>query len=236
MLWYKGWLETRIRILFMLFFAVFPIPLFTLVQPAANPAHPASLAQVAGMVGFFAFYYSLVPLMLAGSGIKTQAAFQPAKGLHGSMYFTLSLPVSRFRLFATRAGLGMLAAAGVLAIAPCAAWIIFPPLRAHVTAHDLISHWVTLSVCGTAFYSAGVLLSTFLDDVWQYQISMFGSLFLWWLLSRPFLPTSVNIYRAMGQSSPLFTHTLPWASMGVSLGVATVLLLTALRVVETREY
>ena len=24
MLWYKGWLETRFRILFMLFYAVFP--------------------------------------------------------------------------------------------------------------------------------------------------------------------------------------------------------------------
>ena len=108
MLWYKGWLETRFRILFMLFYAVFPIPLFTLTVPAANPAHPASLAAVAGSLGFFAFYYSIIPLMLAGSGIKTQADLQPRKGLHGSMYFTLSLPVSRFRLFATRAGLGML--------------------------------------------------------------------------------------------------------------------------------
>ena len=30
MLWYKTWLETRFKILFMLLFAVFPIPLFTL--------------------------------------------------------------------------------------------------------------------------------------------------------------------------------------------------------------
>ena len=236
MLWYKGWLETRFRILFMLFYAVFPIPLFTLTVPAANPAHPASLAAVAGSLGFFAFYYSIIPLMLAGSGIKTQADLQPRKGLHGSMYFTLSLPVSRFRLFATRAGLGMLEAAGVLAIAPCAVWLMFPSLRTHITGADLFAYWVTVSVCTSAFYSVGVLLSTFLDDVWQNMISMFGVMFLWGLLSRPFLPPSLDIFRAMGQSSPLFTHMFPWASMAISLGAAAILFLAAMRVVQTHEY
>ena len=48
---------------------------------------------------------NIAPL-LAGAGIKTQAAFQTVKGLHGSTYFTLSLPVSRFRLLAIRAGIG----------------------------------------------------------------------------------------------------------------------------------
>jgi hypothetical protein len=174
--------------------------------------------------------------MLAGSGIKTQADLQPRKGLHGSMYFTLSLPVSRFRLFATRTGLGMLEAAGVLAVAPCAVWIIFPSLRMHITGSDLFAYWVTVSICASAFYSVGVLLSTFMDDVWQNWTSMFGVVFLWWLLSRPFLPSYVNIFRAMGQSSPLFTHTFPWASMGVSLGAAAILFIAAMKVVQTREY
>src|ERR1019366_8343206 len=150
MLWYKGWLETRFRILFMLSYAVFPIPLFTLTQQTVNPAHPASLNEVAGAIGFFALYYSIAPLMLAGSGIKTQADLQPRKGLHGSMYFTLSLPVSRFRLFATRAGLGMLETAGVLAVAPCAAWIIFPSLQTQITGSDLFAYWVTVSICASA--------------------------------------------------------------------------------------
>ncbi len=236
MLWYKGWLETRFRILFMLSYAVFPIPLLTLTQHTVNPGHAASLAEVSGELGFFAFYYSIIPVMLAGSGIKTQMDIQARKGLHGSVYFTLSLPVSRLRLFATRAGLGMLEAAGVLAIAPCAAWIMFPTLRTHITGADLFAYWVTVSVCTSAFYSVGVLLSTFMDDVWQNMTSMFGVMFLWGLLSRPFLPTSVNIFRAMGQSSPLFTHTFPWASMGLSLGAAALLCFAALRVVQTHEY
>ena len=50
------------------------------------------------------------------------------------------------------------------------------------------------------------------------------------------VPPSVNIFRAMGASSPLFTHTFPWASMGVSLVAAAILFLAAMRVVQTREY
>ncbi|MDR3676603.1 MAG: hypothetical protein P4N24_14015 [Acidobacteriota bacterium] len=183
-----------------------------------------------------AFYYSMIPLMLAGSGIKTQADLQPRKGLHGSLYFTLSLPVSRFRLYVTRAGLGMLESAGVLAIAPCAVWIIFPSLRMHVTGSDLMAFWATLSICVSAFYFLGVLLSTFLDDVWQNWTSILGLVSFRWLLSRNFLPPSVNIFRAMGASSPLFTHTFPWASMGISLGAAAILFFAAMRVVQTRQY
>ena len=37
-------------------------------------------------------------------------------------------------------------------------------------------------------------------------------------LSGTFLPPSLNIFRAMGESSPLFTHMFPWASMAFSLG------------------
>ena len=101
MLWYKGWLETRFRILFMFLFAIFPIPLMTLTPHPANPAPQDFSAGMQAVAEMFALYYSIIPLGLAGSGIKTQSPFHPTKGLHGSMYFTLSMPVSRFQLFAT---------------------------------------------------------------------------------------------------------------------------------------
>jgi hypothetical protein len=138
MLWYKGWLETRFFTLFMFLYAIFPIPLFTLVAPI--PPNP-TLQDMQGFVGFFALYYSMVPVLLAGSGIKTPGN-SGKKGLHGSMYFTLSLPLSRFRLFATRVGLGMLEMAVVFAVAPCAVWAIFSPFRTHITNWDLCAYWV----------------------------------------------------------------------------------------------
>ena len=236
MLWYKGWLETRFRMLFMFLFAIFPISLMILNSHPAKPSTQDSFQAMHGIVEMFALYYSIIPLALAGSGIKTQSAFQRTKGLHGSMYFTLSMPVSRFRLLATRVGLGMLEVAAVLTVAPCGVWILFPSLRMHITGTDLFEYWVTLLSCALGLHFLGVLLSTVLDDVWQTWISIFGLLFLRWLLSTAPLPKAMNIFRAMSELSPLFTHSLPWSSMGISLGAAAVLFLIAKRVVETREY
>jgi len=237
MLWYKGWLETRFRVLFMFLFAIFPIALFTLGPFPRNPAPQGYLNLMPAMVQMFSLYYTIIPLLLAGSGVKTQSeGFRPAKGLHGSIYFTLSLPVSRFRLFRTRVGLGMLEAAALLAIPPCALWILFPASRTQISGADLFKYWVTLAVCTAGPYCLGVLLSTVLDEVWHGWISMFGVIVLWWLLSTAPLPKAANIFRAMGTSSPLFTHSLPWSSMGASLGAAAILFLTAKRVVEAGEY
>lgn len=234
MLWYKGWLETRFQAVFALLFAVFPILLFTLATPhAANSAPQISAAQAENGIQFFALYYSLVPLLVAGSGIKTQST-RMKKGLHGSMYFTLSLPVSRLRLFATRAGLGMLETVTILAIAPCFVRIVLAQPEDHVSHSDLFAFWVTLSICASAFYFLGVLLSTFLDDQVRGWLSMFGAVLLFGLLTKVPLLAPVNIFRAM--ISPLFTHSLPWASIGISLGAAAILGLAALRVVQTREY
>jgi ABC-2 type transport system permease protein len=175
-LWYKYWLETRFLAVFMVLYAMFPVALFALTPRPIN-APQGSVAAVEGAVGFFAVYYSMIPVLLAGSGIKAQAGPRMTKGLYGSTYFTLSLPVSRFRLIATRAGIGMLETVGIFAIAPCAVWIMFPPLRAHITGSDLLLFWVTLFMCSSAIYFLGVLLSTILEDSWRGFASMFGVVF-----------------------------------------------------------
>ena len=232
MLWYKGWLETRFRVLF-----VFGIILFWVVLILRNIDPPLPRAVVENLLNSLTFFLLMIPVILAGAGINTQRIlFGTAKGLHGSMYFTLSLPVSRFRLLATRAGLGMLETIGVLAALSCVAWFMLPAPRVYLTCSDLFAYWMTVCICISAFYSLSVFFATFLGD--QEQMGASGILIMILLLiSRAVsVPSSVNIFRAMGESSPLFTHTFPWASMGISLGVAAILFLAALRVVQTREY
>jgi ABC-2 type transport system permease protein len=234
-LWYKSWLETRSLVLFMVVYALFPIALFTL-NPRPADAPQGSLAAAQRALGFLPVYYSMIAVLLAGSGIKPQAGPRTAKGLVGSPYFTLSLPVSRFRLVATRTGVGMLETVGVLVIAPCAVWIIFPPLRANVSGSDLLLFWVTLFACGTVIHALGVLLSAVLDDPWRGFASMFGVVLFQRLLSSQSLPPFINIFRAMGSASPLFTHALPWASIATSLVASAALFLVAAKVLEMREY
>ena len=122
-----------------------------------------------GVVGAF------VPILLAGAGINTQPAFQATKGLHGSTLFTLSLPVSRFRLLAVRASLGWFEMAVALGAWNCGVWFLFPILRAATSGLEVFEYAGTLVVCASGLYSISLLLATFLDDLWQ----LYGSMLAW---------------------------------------------------------
>jgi hypothetical protein len=65
---------------------------------------------------------------------------------------------------------------------------------------------------------------------------MFGVVVLRFLLDRLPVPAPVNIFKAMGEDSSLFTHSFPWARMAFSVGAAAILFLVGLRVAQTREY
>jgi hypothetical protein len=72
MLWYKGWLETRFRLLFVLGFGAFFVFLAT---------HTGNFALTPGqrLVNGLSTYWWAAAVMLAGAGIKTQAAFQATR-------------------------------------------------------------------------------------------------------------------------------------------------------------
>jgi len=229
MLWYKSWLETRFRVLLALAFGIF----FIVALHNANPKSPAA-AQ--GFADVLAIYWAIAPFLLAGAGIRTQPSFQSNKGLHGSMYFTLSMPVSRFRLLAVRAALGMLETSLVIACVSGIAWIAIPTFKMHSTGSDLLAYWLATSVCASVFYFLSVLFGTFLDEQWRVWASMIAGFGLRWLLGRPSVPSVTNVFQYMGASSPLFTHAFPWASMGISAAASAILFFAALRVVQKMEY
>ena len=88
MLWKKGWYETRTRLLIVL--AVVVVITVLTMDPAPAGAGSGPL------VGATTIPAMLAALLLAGAGVKTQlGGLQRSKGLHGSMYYTLSLPVTR---------------------------------------------------------------------------------------------------------------------------------------------
>lgn len=234
MLWYKSWLETRGKLVLALFFAIFPIPWVLLTHQNAGAAHSTISALQSGGT-FLGLFYTVVTLLLAGSGIKTQT-LRAQKGLHGSMFYTLSLPVPRWRLLATRATIGFIETAAILAIVPFGALILFPPLRSYATKTSLAEYWLTLCVCEMVFYSIGVLLSTFLDDLTQNWSGMLLVIVLWTVVSKVHPPMALDIFSAMGSNSPIFTHTVPWATMAVALVGSAILFSAAAIVVRAREY
>ncbi len=232
MLWYKSWLETRIRVLIsfgwmaMLLYSVHMIAL----KPPPPGMQPATAVVV--LVNTFAV---VIYAMLAGAGINTQSVFQVTKGLHGSTLFTLSMPVSRFRLLSVRAGLGWLEMAALIAVFCLGSWFLFP-LGGAATPAEMAEHAVTLIACSSGLYFFAVLLATFLADQWRIGGSVLAFVALWLLSTHVHQPSTVDIYRAIQDGSPLVAHSMPWNAMTFSLGLSAVLFFAALKIVQLREY
>jgi|SRR5215831_610212 len=235
MLWYKYWLETRWRLVFAFVYAIFPVPLLILTGRTVHSG-PPSEAMLQGFVQFLGFYWMNTTLLLAGSGIRTQPSIRSQKGLHGSTFFTLSLPVSRVRLFGIRAWIGLLETAVVFVVAPLGTCVIFPTLRTYATNADLFKYWVTVIVCASMFYFFGVLLSVVLEDQLQMGAGMCGILALWGLLSWKHIPPRFNVFRAMGSDSPLFAHVFPWTTMSLAVCLTAVLFLVSMKFIQAHEY
>jgi hypothetical protein len=227
MLWYKGWLETRYRLALVLAVVAFMF---------ITQSYGGSKVDV--RVVFFTAGTSmwLICVFVAAAGIATQQSLQAAKGLHGSTLFTLTLPVSRFRLLAVRASLGWLEMAGGIGGICCLLWFLFPVIRGRTTPREMVEYAAVLMVCGSAFYCITVLLATFLDDLWRVWGSFICYGAIWWLANKIPAPASVNIFLAMGDGSPVLAHTMPWTPMAFALGLAAVLFFAAFKVVQHREY
>ncbi len=231
MLLYKNWMETWPRL--CLFTAFLLIILSVTVHDAET--HPVAARQLPVYFGFL--FMTFFPAILAGSGIGTQPSFRPGRGLQGSTLFTLSLPVSRFRLLATRSALGILEVCAAVAVIFGVMWAAFPFLRAQWSLPFSVEYVVADSLCLTGFYFMCVVIAAFLEDLqWQLFSSLALMFVLRWLSTTLPIPPSVNIMRAMGEGSPLMTHAFPWTSIGISLGSAVIFFLIALKIVQSREY
>lgn len=235
MLWLKGWLETRFRLCLSL--ALLAVLLAFAHSIPATPVASGARLPIFGVILFSnPTFIVMVCGFLAGAGIATQPSFQGMKGVHGSILFTLSLPVSRLRLLAVRAFVGWVEAMCAIGMFCGALWVAIPALRAAATAHEMFEYAGTMMVCASALYFLSVLLATFLEDQWRVWGTMLSCAGLWWLSSRGFLPASADFFRAMGTDSPLIAHTVPWHALGFSAGLCMVLFLAALSIVQTREY
>ena len=233
MLWYKGWLETRFRLLFIL--VISTVVLFLQHSAARAAPQPRLNGLATGQIMFVGPMLAMMGCaMLGGAGIATQPSLQASKGLHGSTLFTLSLPVSRLRLLAIRASTGWLAMVALVAVLCCEMWLVSPGLSTMGTEVEMVEYAGTLIACASAVYGLSVLLATFLDDQWRTWGTMMVTGVLWWLSSHIQLPASANLFRGMG--SPLLAHTVPWGAMAFSVALAAVLLVAALKVAQAREY
>jgi hypothetical protein len=222
MLWTKGWLETRV--LLWLVLAIFAVNIgLELILGARVPVTGDHIATN------FLLIWVFFPGLLAGNGIRTPARFRAARGAHLSMYFTLSLPVTRFRLLAARAALGLVETIVVDAAVVIAMWTAFPTLRT-----DTALYFLTVAVYTVALYSLSVLVAALREGPWRVWGVFLSIIGIRWLMIYPL--HSIDILYGIAGGAPLLTHKLPWISITVSLALAVLFLGSAFKAIESREY
>ena len=225
----KAWLEIRWRLAFSLALALSPLG----GMYFKGVSSPESAGKAMALL---ALLWAVIAVPLAGSGIKTQSPLQETKGLHGSTQFTLSLPVSRFRLPSVRAAMGLLAMGAVIVISCTVAWALFPLVRANSTPFDFVRWIFTVSCCTAGFHTISILASTVWDEYLQVWGTMITIGILKFLTVQFPPPPSMDVFRVMAEASPLRTHSLPWPAIAVSVVFAGLAFLLAVKIAESREY
>jgi hypothetical protein len=152
------------------------------------------------------------------------------------MYYTLSLPVKRTRLFNVRVSLGLVETAVILVLTCSALWLVNPAIRLSATPSDMFKQGVATFFRVTAVYSLGVFFATFLDEVYQHWATILTVVGTIVILNRVPLPAWMQTFLVLSLASPLNTHTMPWIAMAVLLGLSGMLLLIALKIVRSLEY
>jgi hypothetical protein len=237
MLWYKGWFETRFKLLSMLAFTVLFLSLLAMRSVGARGS-VSDFRPIILMISTFSVPFPIVMTcaILAGTGIATQPSFQASKGLHGSTLFTLSMPESRLRLLSVRAFIGWLEMAAVIGVLCFDMWLAMPMLRDIATPFEMFEQAGTLIAGNSIVYFFSVLLGTVLDDQWRVWGTMFVSLGAGWLCMHGSLPAFANILHGIANDSPIVAHTIPWNVIAFSLGLSAILFVAALKVAQRREY
>jgi hypothetical protein len=239
MLWMKYWMETRMRFLFaILVFTILAMASMAQFNSTEKANSLPAGQRLAGALAVFSLFFVMQAVTLAGAGIKTQAPFQIGRGLHGSMHYTLSLPVSRLRLLATRVGLGLLELAGaILAASVIMLFLLrgqFPDQR--VLLLDWTRYAFTLCMCLTACFALSTLFATFMDDAWQMWGSLIAIGALRGLAQLVSLPENLDPFRVISSTSPFVTHAVPWGAIAICLAMTGVLSMGTIKIVQTRDY
>lgn len=257
---YKTWLETRTRFVTAVIVTIAVCAFFTLAHSwiegnwqrdlIEHPEYdnPRWFLRVMRDYPFYLYHYVyadffqkiwvFLAVLLGVGGLSREAA-------HGSAGFTLSLPVSRSRLFGARAlvAVAELFALAILALATIllGSWIMRLP---YPIDHG-ISHLATLFLGGLVFLAASLCLSEFVEGENTPIVIALGGIGLLYFLMQPYvdgapldwfaIPFAIPKLMA-GPADITSAHDIAWIGMLASVGGAALFTATAIRHTRRSDY
>lgn len=253
MFWHKAWLETRWRFLVGLALltlsaagTVFGYPeLMKLVQgvPTLGGQLGRRVAEAVELTREYRGYvwsqwfnetlsrqWTLFAVLLGAGGLLPHAAGD------GTLY-TLSLPVSRRRLFAIRT-VTPLAELLLLAFAPSFVLLALSPAIGQTYAlGDALVHGACLFVAGSVFFSLTLLVSSTLAGLWRPLLVGLCAAFVLGLVDEPLRELSpFSLFRVMSAEAYFRGGGLPWIGLLFAAALSALMLYVAATNVARRDY
>jgi hypothetical protein len=233
MMWRKAWWECRNRV----FLCAVVTVMYSLGGAFALIDLKGTAMAMDWFAKFVAVFGALMAVTLAGSGINSQSSSGTVQGFHPSLYFLLSLPVSRRYAMLVRSTTGLLFS--LFFVAACVGLFgLAAPLRGlHISLHWAFSVAAFSSVGGFAAFGMTTFLMTILDELTAGMFSigsLLGAFGAWAVLdwSKVLLDPMAILD---GQQ---FIHTghVFWPLLILLMAVGIAFLWAALYVVERKEY
>jgi hypothetical protein len=231
----KSWIEVRRRLLIGLLGWAFVTVTFYFSMRDDSIVRSQTARTVSAICSVETVMLMSFGAILAGSGVMTQICNATSARMPDSALFTLSLPVSRRRLFLSRAVLGALGVLLMIALF----WALLPLLFASITgaptlrvlAGAILFQFVTAALA----YTFGLLGTCLLNDMTlSWVIGAAGGLggigagLRWGPLVRFLNFASGATYMTTGQIS--------WTGLTVCVALSCLFVFAAVRTIERREF
>jgi ABC-2 type transport system permease protein len=255
MLWYKAWLETRWRFLIgfavllcSATFTVLAYPQVVKLMPLVPQVDTSGeigrrIREAVELVREYRGYvwsqwfrqnllqmWTLFAVLLGTGGLLAQSS-------GGAALFTLSLPASRTRLLATRAGTA-LAELLIMAIVPSLLIPLFSPaVGESYSVGAALVHGLCVFVAGAAFFSLAFLLSTVFPDVWRPALIALFVAVLLGIIDELFRGLQrYSIFGVMRAEVYFRTGEVPWLGLAAAVAASAAMLYAAVVNIERHDF
>jgi ABC-type transport system involved in multi-copper enzyme maturation permease subunit len=227
-LFWKSWMECRFRAL--LTGLVVAIYLLLGVFPLAD--YKGSLTGWDWYSKFVTVFGAVVAIMFAGSGINSQTSWGLVRGYHPSMYFLLSLPVSRRQALAARAATGM-----VLTFLYVLVSVGFYALAMHISPGTAVSSIFFITLAAFSMFGLATFLSTFFDEMVTSSLAIgaVGGMFGGWA-ALDWTKVKLDPMEIISGQQMAQTGYVNWVAIILCVAAGVLFLLAAVWVVERKEY
>ena len=238
MLWYKAWLETRVRFLIclvgMTFLCWYPIyDDIRRAQPDTTLSYYYySVHAGHGILG--GLWLAAVIFLMMGGLLREKAV--------GAVSFTLALPYSRSRLMGVRIATGMVEAI-VLILVPSAAICMEANIFGKPYPMSQIwFHLVLLIGGGMVPFVIALLIASLVEGEYTAPLVSFGVLIGCVYLLGDQSVQKFNPYRFMAgtdyfdRTTGLLAGPIPWLHAGGYLLLAALLIVASVKAIEMRDF